>query len=152
MTPSFIGLIATMLPGVRPSMSFASFPTASILPLTLLIATIDGSLTTVPFPRASTQVLEVPRSIARQLENHEKRERRRTDESLSARGHANAVLSAVLDPVHRLIGRLDETLGSRGHVRQRRHADRRGERDAQAVPLQKSMCRKPFPDALADIN
>ena len=52
MTPSFIGLIATMLPGVRPSMSFASLPTASMRPFTLLIATIDGSLTTMPLPRA----------------------------------------------------------------------------------------------------
>ena len=52
MTPSFIGLIAVMLPGVRPSISLASVPTASILPVTLLSATIDGSLTTMPLPRA----------------------------------------------------------------------------------------------------
>ena len=52
MTPSFIGLMATMLPGVRPSMSFASLPTASTLPVTLLTATIDGSLTTMPLLRA----------------------------------------------------------------------------------------------------
>ena len=76
MTPSFIGLIATMLPGVRPSMSFASLPTASMRPLTLLMATIDGSLTTMPLPRAYTQVFAVPRSIARSLENRENRERR----------------------------------------------------------------------------
>ena len=37
---------------VRPSMSLASLPTASTRPLTLLIATIDGSLTTIPLPRA----------------------------------------------------------------------------------------------------
>ena len=43
MTPSFIGLIAVMLPGVRPSISLASVPTASMRPLTLLNATIDGS-------------------------------------------------------------------------------------------------------------
>ena len=48
MTPSFIGLMATMLPGVRPSISFASLPTASTRPLTLFTATIDGSLTTMP--------------------------------------------------------------------------------------------------------
>src|SRR6187397_1729251 len=82
MTPSFIGLIATMLPGVRPSMSFASLPTASIRPFTLLIATIDGSFTTIPLPRAYTQVLAVPRSIARSLEKSEKRERRLNDYSL----------------------------------------------------------------------
>src|ERR1700722_2794738 len=76
MTPSFIGLIATMLPGVRPSMSFASLPTASTRPFTLLMATIDGSLTTIPFPRAYTQVLAVPRSMARSLENNDSIERR----------------------------------------------------------------------------
>ena len=52
MTPSFIGLIATILPGVRPSISFASRPTASTRPFSLLMATIDGSLTTMPLPRA----------------------------------------------------------------------------------------------------
>src|ERR1700681_869170 len=76
MTPSFIGLMATMLPGVRPSMSLASFPTASTRPFTLLMATIDGSLTTMPFPRANTQVLAVPRSMARSLENNDSIERR----------------------------------------------------------------------------
>src|SRR6266404_1363191 len=76
MTPSFIGLMATMLPGVRPSMSLASFPTASTRPFTLLMATIDGSLTTMPFPRAYTQVLAVPRSMARSLENNDSIERR----------------------------------------------------------------------------
>src|ERR1700704_5651986 len=76
MTPSFIGLIATILPGVRPSMSLASFPTASTRPFTLLMATIDGSLTTMPLPRAYTQVFAVPRSIARSLENKESIERR----------------------------------------------------------------------------
>ncbi len=65
MTPSFIGLMAVMCPGVRPSISLASVPTASIRPVTLLSATIDGSDTTIPRPRAYTQVLAVPRSMAR---------------------------------------------------------------------------------------
>src|SRR5437867_7741234 len=69
MTPSFIGRIAIMLPGVRPSISFASLPTASTLLVTLLIATIDGSLTTMPRPLAKTSVLAVPKSMARSLEN-----------------------------------------------------------------------------------
>src|SRR5689334_1831577 len=60
--------MAVMLPGVRPSISFASLPTASIWSLTLLTATIDGSLRTMPVPRANTQVLAVPRSIARSWE------------------------------------------------------------------------------------
>ena len=52
MTPSFIGRMATMLPGVRPSISFAAFPTASTLFVILLMATIEGSLTTIPRPLA----------------------------------------------------------------------------------------------------
>ena len=68
-TPSFIGLIATTFPGVRPSMSFASRPTATTSPLFLLMATIEGSLTTIPLPRAKTSVFAVPRSMARSEEN-----------------------------------------------------------------------------------
>ena len=71
MTPSFIGLMAVMLPGVRPSISLASVPTASIRPLILLSATMEGSLTTMPLPRAKTQVLAVPRSMARSWEKRE---------------------------------------------------------------------------------
>ncbi len=52
MTPSFMGRMATMLPGVRPSISFASLPTASGVLVTLLMATIEGSLTTMPRPLA----------------------------------------------------------------------------------------------------
>ena len=52
MTPSFIGRMATMLPGVRPSISFASLPTASGVFVTLLMATIEGSETTMPRPFA----------------------------------------------------------------------------------------------------
>src|ERR1019366_1062502 len=76
MTPSFIGLMATMLPGVRPSISLASLPTASTSPVFLLMATIEGSLTTMPLPRAYTSVLAVPRSMARSLENIQNNERR----------------------------------------------------------------------------
>jgi hypothetical protein len=60
-----------MLAGVRPSMSWASWPTASMLPFEVLNATIDGSLRTMPRPWAKTQVLAVPRSIARSVENME---------------------------------------------------------------------------------
>src|SRR6185437_6223873 len=67
-TPSFMGLMATTLPGVRPSISFASFPTATTSPLFLLIATIEGSLTTMPLPLANTSVFAVPRSMARSEE------------------------------------------------------------------------------------
>jgi hypothetical protein len=75
MTPSFIGLMATMLPGVRPSISLASLPTASTSPVFLLMATIEGSLTTMPLPAANTSVFAVPRSIARSLEKRLKSER-----------------------------------------------------------------------------
>src|ERR1700756_4201100 len=75
-TPSFIGLIATMLPGVRPSISLASLPTASTSPVFLLMATMEGSFTTMPLPLAYTNVLAVPRSMARSLENMLKSERR----------------------------------------------------------------------------
>ena len=68
-TPSFIGLIATTFPGVRPNMSFASRPTATTSPLALLIATIDGSFTTMPFPCENTSVFAVPKSMARSDEN-----------------------------------------------------------------------------------
>src|SRR5438876_6511872 len=68
--------MATMLPGVRPSISLASLPTASTSPVFLLIATMEGSLTTIPFPLAKTRVLAVPRSMAKSDENRLKRERR----------------------------------------------------------------------------
>src|ERR1041385_4666255 len=63
-----MGLMATMLPGVRPSISLASLPTASTSPVFLLMATMEGSFTTMPLPRAYTSVLAVPRSMARSLE------------------------------------------------------------------------------------
>ena len=50
MTPSESGLIAFMLPGVLPSIFFASVPTATTVfcPRDSLIATTDGSLRTIP--------------------------------------------------------------------------------------------------------
>ena len=75
-TPSFMGRMATMLPGVRPTISLASRPTASTSPVFLLMATIEGSLTTIPLPLAKTRVLAVPRSIAKSDENKLKRERK----------------------------------------------------------------------------
>ena len=63
MTPSFIGRIATMLPGVRPIMPLASEPTAKTAPVSFRIATTDGSRSTIPFPFKCTKVLAVPKSI-----------------------------------------------------------------------------------------
>ena len=56
MTPSFIGRIAVMLPGVRPSICLAASPTSWITRLPLgppswRIATTDGSFSTMPLPR-----------------------------------------------------------------------------------------------------
>src|SRR3990167_10044965 len=100
MTPSFIGLMATMLPGVRPSISLASLPTASTRPLILLIATIEGSLTTIPLPRAYTHVFAVPRSMARSFEKSEKNEPRGMKWLGSFLRDVDPVFAPVLDAVH----------------------------------------------------
>ena len=64
MTPSFSGRIAEIVPGVLPSMRFASTPTACTSPVRWSIATTDGSESTIPRPRTYTSVLAVPRSTA----------------------------------------------------------------------------------------
>ena len=52
MTPSFIGRMAAMLFGVRPSINFASLPTAAMLfsepTRSCRIATTEGSSKTIP--------------------------------------------------------------------------------------------------------
>src|ERR671918_336897 len=63
-TPSFRGLIATILPGVRPSIRFAADPTATTLSVLASIATTEGSESTIPCPLTNTRVFAVPRSIA----------------------------------------------------------------------------------------
>jgi hypothetical protein len=40
-----------MFPGVRPIISFAWTPTATILPVSVLNATTDGSFSAIPRPR-----------------------------------------------------------------------------------------------------
>ena len=64
MTPSLSGRIAEIVPGVRPSIRFASTPTAWTSPVRWSIATTDGSERTMPRPRTYTSVLAVPRSTA----------------------------------------------------------------------------------------
>jgi len=49
-TPSLKGLMATIFPGVRPSIFLASSPTSRILFVLMSIATTDGSLITIPLP------------------------------------------------------------------------------------------------------
>ena len=55
MTPSLSGRMATMFPGVRPTIFFASAPTASTrrpprAPASFWTATTEGSLQTMPSP------------------------------------------------------------------------------------------------------
>ena len=55
-TPSFIGRMAMMLPGVLPSIIFASLPTAWMVflpfgPASWRMATTEGSSSTMPLPR-----------------------------------------------------------------------------------------------------
>src|SRR5215470_3662451 len=96
-TPSFIGRIATMLPGVRPSISLALLPTASTLWVTLLMATIEGSETTMPRPRANTSVFAVPRSIAKSLENRQNIERRFIETDLRTSPDRSSLLRKFLN-------------------------------------------------------
>ena len=49
-TPSRRGLMASTMPGVRPSIREADSPTARTLPVLLLTATTEGSLRTIPLP------------------------------------------------------------------------------------------------------
>jgi hypothetical protein len=51
MTPSFNGRMAWMEPGVRPSIRFASMPTACTSPVPESTATTEGSESTMPRPR-----------------------------------------------------------------------------------------------------
>src|SRR5215217_1076086 len=69
-TPSFKGRIATMFPGVRPSIRFAADPTATTLSVLVSIATTEGSESTIPCPLTNTSVLAVPRSIATSRPNN----------------------------------------------------------------------------------
>src|SRR5215207_4765374 len=56
--------MATMLPGVRPSILLAADPTATTLSVLLSMATTEGSESTIPCPLTNTSVFAVPRSIA----------------------------------------------------------------------------------------
>src|SRR5829696_2918092 len=69
-TPSFNGLIATILPGVRPSIRLAADPTATTLSVLVSMATTEGSERTIPCPLTNTSVFAVPRSIATSRPNN----------------------------------------------------------------------------------
>src|SRR5712692_91541 len=97
-TPSFIGRMATMFPGVRPSISLAALPTASTLLEILLTATMDGSRTTMPRPSAKTSVFAVPRSMARSEEKMEKKERK-AKRRVPFQGARSQVRAPTVSPV-----------------------------------------------------
>jgi len=59
-TPSLSGLTALILPGVLPSINFASLPTANGIPSSKSIATTEGSCKTTPLPDTWIRVLAVP--------------------------------------------------------------------------------------------
>ena len=63
MTPSFKGLVATILPGVLPNILLASCPTARTSFVLLSTATTDGSLKTIPLPFTYPITVAVPKSI-----------------------------------------------------------------------------------------
>ena len=65
------GGFALMCEGVRPTICLASSPTAKIWPVFWLMATIDGSLSTIPLPRTYTKELAVPRSMAMSSEKYD---------------------------------------------------------------------------------
>ena len=69
MTPSRRGRMATMLPGVRPSICWASVPTFSRVPLSLSMATTEGSRSTTPLPLTYTRMEAVPKSIPMSFAN-----------------------------------------------------------------------------------
>ena len=62
-TPSRSGRTATIVEGVRPTISFASSPIASTRFDIVSIATTEGSSITIPRPRTLTSVFAVPRSM-----------------------------------------------------------------------------------------
>ena len=63
MTPSRIGRIAVIDPGVRPSISLAAVPTATTSLVFVFRATTEGSRRIIPLPSMYTNVLAVPKSI-----------------------------------------------------------------------------------------
>jgi len=70
MTPSLSGRMAWISSGVRPSISFASVPTALTRPVAFSTATTEGSFRTIPRPLTNTRVFAVPRSMATSVEKN----------------------------------------------------------------------------------
>ena len=62
-TPFFNGLMTLILPGVRPTILYASVPTATTLSLSVSTATTEGSFKTIPLPDTFIRTFAVPKSI-----------------------------------------------------------------------------------------
>src|SRR4051812_2523068 len=95
-----MGRTATMFDGVRPSISFASLPTASTFfwPLPVrCTATTDGSFETMPLPLTKVRVVAVPRSIARSLEKSPYTQSNNTAFSLAERDEISEKVLAPFD-------------------------------------------------------
>jgi len=69
-TPSFNGLITCICSGVLPIISFASLPIANTLLVVLSIATMEGSVKTIPLPLTNINVFAVPKSIPISFEKY----------------------------------------------------------------------------------
>src|SRR4029453_13936405 len=154
MTPAFKGLMATMLPGVRPSISFAPVPTASTRPVTLLTATMEGSLTTIPRPFGKTTVWAVPRSMARSVERNDSSEPKPIFDKtmhpgLLGLGDANSVFARFFYLVHRHIGCSHQFFSGSRHVGQRGHSDRCREPDLQSASFEERMHAQSLADAVS---
>src|SRR4051812_9069908 len=98
MTPSFRGRIAVIEPGVLPSISLATRPTALPFWSTRLVpfftATTLGSFRTIPSPLTHTRVLHVPRSMPMSMLNIPRRESKITRTLLVAPGRRTWALGA----------------------------------------------------------
>src|SRR5438874_1604686 len=142
-TPSFRGLIAWIVPGVRPSIRFASIPTAWTSPERESTATTLGSDNTIPRPRTYTSVFAVPRSTAMsrppedvQVVALDRRDRRRpTPLDRIAAGPSPPLLVPDVPLEQRLVER-PELDGGRRAIRAEEprldHADAAGHRMAPA--------------------
>ena len=67
MTPSFKGLIARTFPGVRPSILYASSPTANTFFVSDSTATTLGSFNTIPSPFIYIRILNKGRDYAKSI-------------------------------------------------------------------------------------
>src|SRR5437867_3306482 len=109
MPPSFVGRMPWRSPGVRPIISRASWPTAT-MPFASETATTEGSWMTMPLPRTKTSTLAVPRSIPIFIAGQSYRLRRRLESraALDARPELDELVLDVLVAAFDVDGPLDD--------------------------------------------